>query len=139
MADAFHPPNEITLLVIAPGFAYFNPLRTPPHLWIVLTESNNDGDVVVVMLTTLRERSDTTCILEAGEHPWLKHQTVAAYQIAEWQSVDRLQLLIDQKMVHVQPPASAALLVKIQRGALSSPRTVPRVKTAVRRTLRSAE
>jgi hypothetical protein len=121
--------------VIAPGFAYFNPIRTPPHLWVVVTEPNDDGDIVVVMLTTLRGRSDTTCILEAGAHPWIKHDTVPAYQIAEWQSVERLQRLIDQKLVIVRDPLSAALLLRIQQGALESSRTVPRVKAAVRRTL----
>lgn len=110
-------------------------MRTPPHLWVVMTEPNDDGDIVAVMLATLRDRSDTTCILQAGAHAWIKHDTVPAYQIAEWQSIQRLQRLIDQKLVTPRDPLSAALLLRIQQGALDSARTSPRVKAAVRRTL----
>ena len=135
MANALHAAGEDSVAVIEPGFAFFNPMRTPPHLWVVISDANEEADVVVVMLTTLRARSDTTCVIQACEHPWIKHQTVVAYNIAEWQSVTRLEQLIAQRMVALQPPLSAGLLLRIQQGALDSSRTPSRIKRAIRRTL----
>ena len=53
---------------------------TEPHLWIVLTDpEGNPGEVVVVNLTSQRPGSDATVVLQRGDHPFVRHDTVVYY------------------------------------------------------------
>ncbi len=43
------------------------------HLWIVITEPDASGLVAIVSLTTRRNNSDETCLIQMGDHPFVRH------------------------------------------------------------------
>lgn len=50
------------------------------HLWIVISDPAVDDErILIVNFTTLRPDSDQACILVAGEHPFVQHQTCVNY------------------------------------------------------------
>ena len=70
--------------VVSAGETY--KLRKPgddtPHLWAVITNPDQDDNVVIVNLTTRQPHSDDTVVLSRGEHPFVRHETVISYQDA---------------------------------------------------------
>ncbi|MCX7313732.1 MAG: hypothetical protein NTV56_18905 [Alphaproteobacteria bacterium] len=49
------------------------------HLFVILTDPDPDGMVLVVPICSATTKSDGTCIVGAGDHPFLKHKSFAAY------------------------------------------------------------
>jgi hypothetical protein len=49
------------------------------HLFIILTDPDADGMVLVVPICSATAKSDSTCIVGAGDHPFLKHKSFTAY------------------------------------------------------------
>ena len=41
------------------------------HLWVVISLPDEIGEVVVVNLTSHRDNKDQSCVIEAGEHPFV--------------------------------------------------------------------
>ena len=69
---------------IEPGLCYLPPVgpREKKHLHVVLTYPNDEDQVLVVSLTSLKSKSDTTVVLQAGDHPFIRHDTVVEYRKA---------------------------------------------------------
>lgn len=68
---------------------------TTPHLWVILWGPAGAARAfLAVFLTTLRAHSDRTCIITAGEHPFVHHDTAVAYGEAQRWPEDRLLQLI---------------------------------------------
>ena len=50
------------------------------HLWVVISDPAVDPvRVLIVNFTTRRQDSDHACILQAGEHPFVHHETCVNY------------------------------------------------------------
>ena len=50
------------------------------HLWALVTAVDpQNGEAVMVNLTTRRPHSDTTTVLQPGDHPFVDRPTVAFY------------------------------------------------------------
>jgi len=59
------------------------PLENPDkkHLHIILTDSDENGDVLAVSVSTYKNKyCDGTCILNAGDHPFIKHKSWVVYR-----------------------------------------------------------
>lgn len=103
------------------------------HLWVVITRPAADGSVVMVNVTSWRQGCDETCIIAAGEHPFVHHQTVVAYAYIKEVSADRQREILANPTVCVpHAPVSPQLLERIRRGALASREVSGRVKAAIR-------
>jgi hypothetical protein len=88
------------------------------HLWAIVSNPATDGRVVMFNFTSRHPGCEETCIIRRGEHPFVKHDTIVAYQRGQWLSrADWDQL---QKLGFCQPHSSLtpSLLLRIQRGAL---------------------
>lgn len=59
-----------------------------PHLWVVLWgPAGDDNSFLTVMLTTDRGYTDQTCILDVGDHPFIRHRTSVDYKVcSEWRA-----------------------------------------------------
>jgi hypothetical protein len=91
-----------------------------------------DGSVVHCHFTTLRRRSDTTCILKPGEHTFFKTETCVRYDQAQicqaGPQLEALERLIEKRF----EPLSEGLLARVRQGALASPQTPDKVKAALK-------
>ena len=65
------------------------------HLWIVITEPDADGNAVCVSVTAKRSYSDTTVVLSAGEHPFIKHESAIHYADARILDLEKVQAALE--------------------------------------------
>jgi CTP:molybdopterin cytidylyltransferase MocA len=97
-----------------------------PHLYVVISNpENNAGNVIHVNLTSKKEWSDCSCVLQPGDHPFVTRETVVNYASATMCEA----VYIDQAMgptfypraLFPNTPVSNEVLERIQLGALQSP------------------
>jgi CTP:molybdopterin cytidylyltransferase MocA len=113
-----------------------SPSSTKPHLYVVLTDPDTSGNVVIVNLTSQSRLKDQSCILAVGDHPFIKHETVVNYADALISNEEAILAGVRGGAVRHDPvPVSAAVLDRIQRGALDSLQTEAKVKALVRAAL----
>ena len=112
-----------SLLIPAPGLGN-------THLWIVATAP--DPRCILVSLTTLRFDRDQTVVLHPGDHPFVRHQTVALYGDARVVSIEALQAQVRAGTAKPHLPCSNGMVKLIQAGILASPHTPRKVETFYR-------
>ena len=111
-----------TLLLPKPG-------QDVSHLWVVLLDPDpRTHETVIVNLTTQREHSETTTVLKPGEHPFVKHPTVAYYADARIADGRAIAAAIESRTYPAREICSAALLEKLREGLLASTFTPRKVK-----------
>jgi|ERR1019366_1845646 hypothetical protein len=99
------------------------------HLWVVITIPDGTGVVLIVNFTSHRPSCDESCVVEVGEHPFVKHKTVVAYEKAR--SCDPKVQAMFKSNASRRDPVSADLLKRIQEGALKSDLTVKKYQKLV--------
>ena len=77
----------------------------------------------MVNFTSRRSHSDATVVLKAGEHPFVRHDTVVNYQDARCTDSQVLIEACMQGVISKHEPCDSLVLKKIQRGFANSPRT----------------
>jgi hypothetical protein len=114
-----------------PGATFVLPDAFGKHLNVVLAVLD-DGSIVHCHFTTLRRRSDNTCILKPGEHSFFKSETAVRYDQAQicqaGPQLEALERLIEKRF----EPFSKELLARVKQGALDSPQTPDKVKAALK-------
>lgn len=79
------------------------------HVWVVVSDPRRDlKKVVIANMTTVRHNSDRSCVVQAGEHSFVKHETcmmyagaktVAAGDLSDFTPLSIIQVLTDQGLV----------------------------------------
>ena len=85
-----------------------------------------------VSLTTSRQNSDQTCVLNAGDHPFVRHETVVGYSRADLQNTTKLSSGLASGQLICDDNVRPDVLVRIQQGALRSKHTKNEVKDFLR-------
>jgi hypothetical protein len=105
------------------------PPLNKPHLWFVLTDpSGNPPSVVAVMMRTVTRFTDSTVILQPGDHPFIKHDLAIQYSNAQRFNVERLTRAMHSGRCHLRDTMSPELLDRVRRGLLESLYTVHAVR-----------
>jgi len=90
------------------------------HLWIILSDPQADPEkILVVNLTSWRQDKDQACVLEVGDHPFVRHKSCVSYRGAKVVCVARLTQL-QEAGFQLQEPVSAELLNRMRESALAS-------------------
>ena len=111
-----------------------------PHLWMIFSDATADERVAVSNFTTHSPGSrpmtcDEHCVIvQAGEHPYLVRES-CIWQEARLHPLREITRVVERGLAERRQPLSPALLRRVQRGALDSPRTPDDAKDAVRATL----
>ena len=89
------------------------------HLWIVISLPQDDPDHVVIVNLTSHDsqEKDGSCVLNIGDHPWIRHATSVRYRDARITRDADLDLLVTDGKLKKLQPASKELLDKIFYGA----------------------
>src|ERR1700678_1642254 len=91
------------------------------HLWMVISDPAIDPDhVVIVFFLSWQENYDQACIVQAGEHPFVKHATCVAYPAAKVTTNAKLDAAVASGKLKIKSPLSPALLEKIRQCAGAS-------------------
>lgn len=96
------------------------------HLWIVLTNPDADGCVLIVSVTTVyvhdKDRMDNTVVLNRGEHRFLTNkQSYIYYRGAMIKKISELQASEKAGELKHDEPCSASLISLARGGVAASP------------------
>jgi len=104
------------------------------HLWALITAPDPEsGDAIMVNLTTQRPHSDTTTIIQPGEHPFVDRPTVAFYADTRIVDVKLLEEGLRHGPVRQHAALSPKLLQRIQDGLFVSRFTPEKIQDAFKR------
>ncbi len=91
------------------------------HLWIVVSKPELDGDnVLIVNLTSWRADKDQACVLDVGDHPYIRKRTCINYPGSKIVAASHLNLLINSGDLEKHVPVDMGLLDRIREGAMLS-------------------
>lgn len=112
-------------------------LSEPPlyesHLWFILTSPDRAGQVVAVMLRSARTYTDSTLVLDVGDHPFIRHPSAVDYATARWFTAAEVRAAFKSGRCHLNADMSPELLKRVRAGLLVSPRTVRVLSAACRK------
>lgn len=115
---------------MSPGDAFLIPDGISIHLNFVL-EVLEDGSLIVCHFSTRRRRSDATCVVTPGEHPFVDRETIVRYDQAHICPAERLENL-RRVITRNMEPLPPELLARIRQGAIDSPQTPDFIKNCLR-------
>lgn len=96
------------------------------HLFAIISDII-DNKVLMINVTTNRDGKDQTCIINKGDHPFVKNKSVINYADA----TEADPKAIDKAMgiaISAHAPLSEKLLKRIQEGCHVSPAFKPKFK-----------
>lgn len=111
---------------LAPTSSEINPGIKHRHLFIVLTNPSKDGEVVTVGVSTIRDSTpddELTCMLNTGDHPFIRHPSYADYKRACIEKASLLEYEYAQKIIRPMADMDGDVLRRICRGLLKSKKT----------------
>lgn len=94
------------------------------HLFVIVIEASDGKQpkFISVPICTVREhaRIDDACILQPGEHPFVKSESFIQYRYARDDSSEHLSKCVHEGTFIPQDSASPALINKIKAGLTNS-------------------
>jgi len=91
------------------------------HLWVVISDPNVDPSrVVIVCFLSHQPHYDQACVLEPGDHPFIKHPTCVNYPDARIESAALLERLKGDGRLKPKTPLSSGILDRIRSAAEDS-------------------
>ena len=107
------------------------PGHTTEHLWVLITRPHPETfETIMVNVTTQRPHSDTTTILNAGDHPFVQKPSVIFYADARIADTRLLDKALQHGAYHRHAAFVGAVMARIQAGVAASPFTPKKIKTA---------
>jgi hypothetical protein len=105
------------------AFLATDPQSGREHLWVILSDPAKDAQkVLIVNLTTLDERKERICVLQRGDHPWVRHESCVHYEASRVTTLKALYGGKDAGLIQLVDPVSPALLQRMREGAMASGR-----------------
>jgi len=101
-------------------------IRTGPnlddyHLFVIVSDPNLTSDETVLCVNFTSTPKDKSCIIKAGEHPFVKHDTYIDYQTGRELTIGYIEKRLkdgtdDFKLYTNSAPVTASLLERIIQG-----------------------
>lgn len=103
----------------------------------ILPERGNHPQVISVNFTSVIQNvpHDKSCLVDSGDHPFIKHPSYVNYRGARCDSYEQIQKLINNGVFIEKEPCSDELLKKIINGALASKMISREFKDIIRNSL----
>jgi hypothetical protein len=119
MPNSYVPQKGDTLLI--PSGSDSNP--NGKHLFVIVTSQCRDGFHLAVSISRIKNgiAYDPTCVLQAGEHPFVKGPSFIFYAKAAKLRHQGIIKCVKGWEYHVKDQCSPTLLTKIEDGMNASP------------------
>ena len=114
-------------------FINLNP-GSPSHFWIVISTETSEG-WVIVNLTTHRDGCEEACILDVGDHHWIRRTSVVHYIRSSLLSQSAFKSMHELGVYDPKDPLEWEVLRRVQKGALDSLHMKKKHKEIVRQAL----
>lgn len=95
------------------------------HLMVCIAVDAKRDTAVIVPIVTKYDYSDSSCVLNVGDHPFIKHESCAAYDFAQVVPLSEISSKIDNRKMRLQAPVNADVLKRLQVGFVISDETIP--------------
>lgn len=122
---SFAPARRMTLWIPGTGPAH-DPERG--HLFIILTDSCSAGMNLLVPVCSAGSKPDTTCLLGAGDHPFLKRKSFVAYHLLKTYLTVSLVEQEKRKLIRPMGLLEAKLFAIVCNGVEASRYSAPKYK-----------
>jgi hypothetical protein len=99
------------------------------HLFIVLTDACAEGDHLLVPVCSEHKRSDRTCLLGVGDHPFIKKPSYVAYALAKRYSGSSLIQRVTEGDVTYRRLLDEKVFARVCAGLMESRLTPMAMKT----------
>lgn len=133
-----------TVLIVIPGDTFINLDYGPDHLWVICSQPVSvviaDGQdpclaVLIFNFTTKPKPPDPSCVIDAGDHPFVTRRTYVAYARGQFLPVALIAFMKQKGAYQEHVPCSPALLRCVLEGAERSEQTEPRQRNQAMATL----
>ena len=128
------PTNPPAPPTIDARTAFFADDAGDGHLYLVVVP-RSAPETVVVSLTTHAPEKDQSCVLDVGDHPFIKHPTCVEYGRARVVSWERLEEGFTTGRFSRREDASIDLMIKVWAGADVTNRLSLRCRELIRLTI----
>ena len=95
---------------------HFNDRIDDDHLYVVVS-GLSAPEVVILSITTQRRFSDTSCLLQPSDHPFISRPSCIAYLFAELIAVSELESKLQHGDLTLRETCDSKMLEKIWDGA----------------------
>ena len=113
------------------SFLLPKPGRETGHLWVLITNPDPATDeAIMVNVTTQRPHSDTTTVLNVGDHPFIQKPSVIFYADARTVDTRLLDDAVRRGACGTHAAFQTAVLKRIQAGVAGSKLTPKKIQTA---------
>jgi hypothetical protein len=124
----FQNTSAYQSLAIGTAFVNLNP-GSPEHLWVVIALTSIP-EAVIFNATTKQDDSDTTCVLQPGDHPFIIHESIIAYGRGQL-ITEPIFAALQRAGCSLKQKASDELVVRIREGAIKSNFTSPKLQAII--------
>ena len=105
------------------------PGQETEHLWVLITRPDPASrEAIMVNVTTQRPHSDTTTVLNRGDHPFIQRPSVVLYADARTVDTRLLDQAVASGSFRAHTPFSGPVLERIHAGLRTSPFTPKKIK-----------
>ena len=121
------------MAALGEAFMLRKPGQQTEHLWVLVTAAHpGNGKAIMVNITTRRAHSDTTTVLDVGDHPFIKTPSVVYYADARAVDPGDLDRAVMLGCAWTHGAFAPPVLARIQAGMERSPMTPKKMKEAFR-------
>lgn len=116
------------------GDAFFlKKVAADKHLWVIISDPEAHPDqVLFVSMTSYDLTKEDVCLIDQGEHPFVKHKTCIDYSDARHATSAQLDTLLTAEQILRATSVSDDLLERIRIGASLSEDLPQRYKKLLR-------
>jgi hypothetical protein len=93
------------------------------HLMVCIVALTDKGNVIVVPIVTKHSYSDGACVIQAGEHPRVTHESCASYDWVKTLSAKAMSKALVEGSIKLEDPVPAEVLLRLQVGLAKSDET----------------
>ena len=112
------------------------PGQETEHLWVLITRPDPASrEAIMVNITTQRPHSDTTTVLNRGDHPFIQRPSVVLYADARTVDTHLLNQAVASGSFRAHTPISGPILGRTQAGLQTSPFTPKKIKDSFARSV----
>jgi len=84
------------------------------HLWAIISDPTQSGDVLIVNFTSWRQDKDQACILNVSDHPYISRTTCVNYREAKRVEAAKLDKLLNSGQMQLNMPLGSEVLERIR-------------------------
>ncbi|WP_209037604.1 hypothetical protein [Mameliella alba] len=89
-------------------------------MFIVCNDTCRHGLNLLVNISSFYDGCDRTCLLDAGDHPFVRHLSYVFYAKAQISKAEQIQRGVDREILIPQPDMDEGVFTRVEAGVTAS-------------------